>query len=206
MATATAEHLPVRTREATRVRRADILDAALECFTRSGFEGTTMEDIRAESGASIGSIYHHFGGKEQLAAALHLEGLADYQESFVRALSGSAAAERAVKGVVRNHLRWVARNPKLARFMLSGREPEVARASQESLVAMNQRLIEVTRAWIEREVAAGRLRPMPTRLYYAVLIGPAHEFARQWLSDPEPRAIEKAAPLLAEAAWRAVRA
>ncbi len=33
-----------------------------------------MEDIRKLSGASIGSIYHHFANKELLARALYLEG------------------------------------------------------------------------------------------------------------------------------------
>ena len=39
-------------------RRTEILDAALRCFDHQGITATTIEDIRAESGASIGSIYH----------------------------------------------------------------------------------------------------------------------------------------------------
>ena len=46
--------------------------------------------------ASIGSIYHHFRSKEQLAAALYVEGLRDYQEgAFSPNLT--AAAERAMQ-------------------------------------------------------------------------------------------------------------
>ena len=55
-------------------RRQAILDAALACFTNKGFTETTMEDIRIRSGASTGSIYHHFSNKEMLARALYLEG------------------------------------------------------------------------------------------------------------------------------------
>jgi AcrR family transcriptional regulator len=62
-------------------RRADILAAALECFTRSGYEATRIEDIRSRSGASIGSIYHHFGSKERIAAVLHVEAIRAYQAS-----------------------------------------------------------------------------------------------------------------------------
>jgi AcrR family transcriptional regulator len=199
-ATATIERAP------RGARRDDILQAALRCFAERGYERTTMEEIRARSGASIGSIYHHFGGKEQLAAALHVEGLADYQESFARALFEESRAEDAVKAVVRNHLHWVAANRRLAAFMLSGREPEVVRASQDSIVGMNQRLIDLTREWIEGHVQAGALRPMPTRLFYAVLIGPSQEFARQWLKRRDRTALEAALEALPEAAWRAVRA
>lgn len=192
--------------ERPQARRSEILQAALACFTRLGYQRTTMEEIRAESGASIGSIYHHFGGKEQLAAALHVEGLADYQDSFLRTLERSRDAERGVTGAVRNHLRWVREHPELAAFMLAGREAEVARASREVVVEMNRRAIDAARAWIARHVEAGKLRPMPTRLFYSVLIGPSQEFARQWLSGRDARAIREAAPVLAEAAWRAVRA
>jgi AcrR family transcriptional regulator len=41
-----------------------ILDAATEVFSAHGFTAATMADIVDYSGASIGSIYHHFGGKK----------------------------------------------------------------------------------------------------------------------------------------------
>jgi len=37
-----------------------ILDAATEIFATRGFTAATMADVVAGSGASIGSIYHHF--------------------------------------------------------------------------------------------------------------------------------------------------
>ncbi len=64
-----SEHSPT-----TELRRKAILDAALSCFASKGFTETTMEDIRKISGASTGSIYHHFSNKEMLARALYLEG------------------------------------------------------------------------------------------------------------------------------------
>ena len=197
-----------RSAEAERVhrRREEIVTAALDVFTRAGYQGATIEQICAASGASVGSVYHHFGGKEQLAAALYVEGLADYQESFRRALRDGKDAEGTIKRIVQNHLRWVARNPSLAAFLLSTREAEVAKASNEALTAMNRQVIAETRAWVDRHVAAGAMRPMPTGLFYAVLIGPSQEFARQWVRTRNRRALEEAGRELPEAAWRAVRA
>jgi AcrR family transcriptional regulator len=65
-------------------RKREILRAALHCFTTIGFAGATLADIRVRAKASIGSIYHHFRSKEQLAAALYFKGVRDYQESFPR--------------------------------------------------------------------------------------------------------------------------
>ena len=38
-------------------RRDQIVDAALRCFSRKGFQRTSMADIIAESGLSAGAIY-----------------------------------------------------------------------------------------------------------------------------------------------------
>ena len=62
---------------ATESRRQAILQAALTFFLSKGFTNTTMDDIRQLSGASTGSIYHHFENKEMLAVALYREGRSD---------------------------------------------------------------------------------------------------------------------------------
>ena len=56
--------------DATRARRKSVLDAALDCFSEYGLEGTTVQHIQKRAECSIGSLYHHFGSKEGLAQAL----------------------------------------------------------------------------------------------------------------------------------------
>ena len=186
-------------------RRATILDAALRCFTRSGYARTSIEDVVRESGASVGSIYHHFGGKEQLAAALYTDGLADYQRGFRAELEAEHVdAEEAVRGVVAYHLRWVEGNRDLARYLFSSREAEVVEASAAELAEMNRAVFAATKRWVERW--SGELRPLPLGLLHAVLIGPSQEFARHWVAGRMKETIDEVEPALAEAAWRAVRA
>jgi AcrR family transcriptional regulator len=50
-------------------RRAQIIAAALACFTRQGYVNTTMDDIVAESGLSKGAIYWYFKSKDDLFEA-----------------------------------------------------------------------------------------------------------------------------------------
>ena len=45
-------------------RRCQILDAALVCFAKRGFHQTSMHDISAEAGISVGLIYRYFENKE----------------------------------------------------------------------------------------------------------------------------------------------
>jgi TetR/AcrR family transcriptional regulator, transcriptional repressor of aconitase len=51
-------------------RRQQILDAAIECFSRQGFHPTTMQDIIREAGLSSGAIYKYFASKEELIEAM----------------------------------------------------------------------------------------------------------------------------------------
>lgn len=48
-----------------------ILEAALVRFRQGGFTDTTMTEIVTAAHASVGSIYHHFGGKVELFDACY---------------------------------------------------------------------------------------------------------------------------------------
>jgi AcrR family transcriptional regulator len=49
--------------------RARIRDAAIACVGERGVAGTTMRDIAARSGVSLGLVTHHFRNKQALVAA-----------------------------------------------------------------------------------------------------------------------------------------
>jgi TetR/AcrR family transcriptional regulator, repressor for uid operon len=51
-------------------RRCQILDAALVCFAKRGFHQTSMHDISAEGGISVGLIYRYFENKEAVISAM----------------------------------------------------------------------------------------------------------------------------------------
>jgi AcrR family transcriptional regulator len=51
-------------------RRAQILEAALECFATRGYHTATMDDLVRASGLSKGTLYWHFSSKEEVFLAL----------------------------------------------------------------------------------------------------------------------------------------
>jgi AcrR family transcriptional regulator len=51
-------------------RRQQILDAARRCFLRDGFHTTSMQDVIAEAGLSVGAVYRYFSSKEELIRAI----------------------------------------------------------------------------------------------------------------------------------------
>ncbi|MFV0535250.1 MAG: TetR/AcrR family transcriptional regulator [Cumulibacter sp.] len=78
---------PDQPRTGTRAEamRAGLLDAAREVFVGVGYIDASVTKIVERAGASVGSLYHHFGGKPDIFIAL-------YEEHEAR-LSRSAAAE-----------------------------------------------------------------------------------------------------------------
>ncbi|WP_083738666.1 TetR/AcrR family transcriptional regulator [Mycobacterium sp. MS1601] len=64
-------HVKRRRWAKTTATQQRILDAAARVFRERGFTAATIGDVVTTSGASIGSIYHHFGGKSELFLAIH---------------------------------------------------------------------------------------------------------------------------------------
>lgn len=71
-----------RTKEAAEVTRESLIDAALTVFGRKGYSLTTLSDVAKEVGVTRGAIYWHFGGKEELYAALVQERFAQANAIF----------------------------------------------------------------------------------------------------------------------------
>ncbi len=114
-----------------------ILDAATEAFATRGYTATTMADVVAGSGASVGSIYHHFGGKRELFLAI-FEQMADAVDRRIddamrhagRHPSARPDGRRVFDLHVRAYLEAMWENRRLARVLTSGDTPagfEVAR-------------------------------------------------------------------------------
>lgn len=192
-------------RAATWERRRQILDAALRCFSDSGYEATTLGQIRERSKSSTGSIYHLFASKEEIAGAVYLDGLRAYQQGFLAALAERDGAEATVRACVEYYLSWVEANERLARFILHTRHAELVPAVRTELRGMNRVFFGAIAAIIERHVAAGRIKPMPREVFHAIVMGPAHEYVRHWLAGRRRVPLLEASRLLAQSAWDAVR-
>lgn len=181
----------------TASRKEEILEAALASFAATG--ATSIGEVRQRSGASVGSIYHHFGGVDGIAAALYVQILRGYQEGVGRALARAGGGREGVEALVRHHLRWVERNPERARFLL---QAAAARAEvEEELGELNRSLSIEVAQWVKRQP---EIREMPFEVFYAVVIGPAQELSRHWLAG-RVRSLRRLEDELAGAAWRAVR-
>jgi AcrR family transcriptional regulator len=64
-----------------------LLGAAREVFVEQGFADASIADVVQRAGSSVGSLYHHFGGKSELFIALWHEHQAAYEEAATSAVA-----------------------------------------------------------------------------------------------------------------------
>lgn len=182
-------------------RRRAILDAALKVFLEKGYGGAGIAEIRAESGASTGSIYHFFDGKAGIATALFFEAIAGWGAATARAARAEDAEGR-IRASVEGLIDWGLARPDLFRFLdemrflepLIRRNPEISGALEAGQGE--------ARALFEAQAARGEVRDLPWPVAHALILGPAYDYLRAAAVGVRAHDARR---LLSEAAWAAVR-
>lgn len=196
-------------------RRGDIADAAIDLFLDQGVAATRVEDILTAAGVSVGSFYHHFGDKLNLAATLYLEHLERFQRDLLVELDRNERTEDAVRGLVAAYLRWAGDDPRAMRYMHHCRESSVAEISEGEEARLKQDFNGRLADWLGERAATGELRELPHEHSLALWLGPAEQLIRAALDPsghaaaPDPDALvahlANAERVLADAAWEALR-
>lgn len=185
----------------TPLRRKEIIEAALACFTELGFAQTSMADIRRRSNASTGSIYHHFKSKEHLAGEVYLEGIKDYQEGFLAVLEAEHSARNGIFAVIRYHLQWVSEHPDWTRYLFQKAHAAFVASAADVFAGLNAEFMKRCARWLGGHVKAGTVRRLPPDMYVAILLGPLMEYTRLYLAGQTCTPLDHAMQELASAAW-----
>jgi len=193
------------TRATTPARRAAILDAALRCFIGQGVEATTIDDIVRASASSIGSLYHHFGNKEGVAAGLFVDGITRLNADLLRKLERCKTAEAGVRTVVTQYCDWVTAHRDIARYLLNSRDISFPPETKQQLREIHRAHIGEVFRWFAPHVREGRMKALPIDAYVPIISGPIQDYTRAWLAGQVKESPAKVKAVFADAAWNAVR-
>ena len=85
-------------------KREQILDTATKLFSQHGYHATSVQDIVASSGLSVGTIYLYFANKEEIFDALLESGLEAFSlelfSDITKDLPSNEIAERLVSTIL----------------------------------------------------------------------------------------------------------
>lgn len=189
-------------------RRSDlkrsILRTALSCFNTAGIEATTIEVIRAECDTSVGAIYHHFGNKEGLVAALFFAALDDQATLRDSYLDAAQNAEAGVLALVHSYIDWVDAQPDWARFVLQGRFAVSTGPFKEELVERNKQRNKKLFDWMRTDGRGEQFSHIPAELLLSLIIGQTENYSRAWLSQRVKNSPKHYREMLGIAAWRSI--
>lgn len=196
--------MPVKQRRGEETRRR-LLDAALTVHATHGQEGFTVQAVLAESGVSLGSLYHHFTNVDGLAAALYTRCMADLLDGIVAALERTRTPRAGIRAVVLAYLDFVATEPAKARFIHASAYASYLPTHADTIAEMKTPRMARMARWLGPHVASGAIVALPDPLTEMLLIGPVAELSRRWLNDPTID-LAKAAKLLPDRIWAALQA
>jgi AcrR family transcriptional regulator len=155
--------------------RSRVLDTALELVGRHGLAELSMDELAATAGVSRATLYRLVPGKEALFAELVrrfspfepiaavLEAMGDRRPAEVipAVAQAMAAAMDGHIGLLLQLLFEFARHP----------DPDGSRATSEDAI-QGMRTLPLVAGYLDRQMAAGRLRRMDPDLAFQALAGP----------------------------------
>lgn len=187
--------------------RERILAAALKLFVEQGYFNTNVPDLSRESKCSVGSIYHNFKNKEEVATALYAEGINSFRRALAKSLGNSNEVSDVLKTVVRSFLEFSEVNYQLSKYIWLCRHNEFMSGiiKRPTMVGFDDLGRALTKT-IKRGVREGKILPLKANIIWSILFGIPFGYVRDWLDGYNTEPPSKVGNDLAEACWRALKA
>lgn len=188
---ATAAKAPGPGRPKDLGKRAAILEAAKQLFTRHGFDGVSMDQIAAEAGVSKLTVYSHFGDKESLFSAAIRSKCEEQMPSelFVGELDGDLRTQ--LTAIARAFFALATSEESLQMHRMMMNQTAGDRHVRELFwQAGPQRVKDTFGAFLESHVAHGDLDisevPRASAQFFCLLKGELHMQMMCGLCGPQP--------------------
>lgn len=182
-----------------------LLTAALEVYATSGQSGFTVNAVTTASGVSLGSLYHHFGSFDGLAAALYIRCMEQLFDEMIAALQRTRTARTGVRALVHAYLRFTQEHPDAALFVHASAYSGYLSAHAERIRTAKAAKMTVVAEWMLPRVLSGEMAPLPGPLLEVLVMGPIAEAAHRWLASTYDMDLVEAERILPDRIWRSLQ-
>lgn len=166
------------------LRREEIAKAALELFSKRGFDGTTMAEIARKAGMGVGTLYQFFRGKEDLYLTLLEERCAELLALVEDASREEGPIEFVLDRVLKVNITFVERHKEFFRLYLSEQLStleEVRRRLGGRAEETYSKFFELFHKIIQRGIQNGELKELTSAHITRALLGILNSFFFDWL-------------------------
>jgi AcrR family transcriptional regulator len=186
--------------------RERILQASLELFVEQGYFNTNVPDISRLSRCSVGSIYHHFLNKEEIAGQLFRTGIQQFRDALSNVVDPEAPLEKNIRAIVIAFLSFAESNYLLSQYLWLARHNEFlsAKVRHPTVVGFDELGRRLTKA-IKNGIRKGEIPLVKAEVFWSIVFGIPLSFMRDWLDGYTSSSPTAAAPVLADACWAALQ-
>jgi AcrR family transcriptional regulator len=160
-------------------RRTQLLNHAARLFSESGFDQTSMRDIAAAFGILPGSLYHHFGSKEELFIAVYIAGVNRFVEKVEAAAAQFTDPWARLEAACVAHLEELLMQDSPAAAVLADRCATTSKELRKTLIKERDRYETIFKALTD---AVDLPKGVQTRYFRLGLLG-ALNWSLTWFQD-----------------------
>jgi AcrR family transcriptional regulator len=80
--------------------RKQLMSAAIDCFARLGYQGTSIDRVARDAGVTKGAVYYHFRDKEDLLFAAVKDRIGSFEKRVLAAVGPSTDAIEKLRQVI----------------------------------------------------------------------------------------------------------
>jgi AcrR family transcriptional regulator len=174
-------------------RRERIVGAAARLFAAKGVASTTVRMIGDEVGVLSGSLYHHFGSKEEMVDAIIAPYFDELLDRYHRVLTAVASPSDRLAELTRESFRSIAEHPEACEIYRNDYKYLAGVARFAYVVEATHQVQRTWLAVIDAGVAVGELRrDVDPALFYKFLRDAIWQSAR-WFKPHGPHTIDEVA-------------
>ncbi len=148
--------------------RDRIFHSAQKLFVEKGYHNTSVPDIVKDAGVSIGAVYHHYKGKEDLARCIHLHAVDEFLHRFDQLVSCKTTIKDKVFAYVDMMFVWAEEDPIMVAYLLYARPSEIF---EKCMTVCSEEGLAVVKEIIEEGMITGQLRSMDQLVAAATISG-----------------------------------
>lgn len=183
--------------------REKIMAAALQLFTQRGYFSTSVPDMAQAAQVSVGSIYHYFKDKEDVARALYLGLMAWLEDELARIARDSATAHDRCHAVMTMLFEFTESNRDAMDFMLYAKHRDFLPSERP---VCSSKPFETMREFVQEGIAKGEIRQMDVMVATSCLFGGAIRLITARLDGVLAEPLPDRLDAVWECAWRGVAA
>lgn len=183
-------------------RHIQTLRVALKLFVQKGFFNTSIQDLCAEAGVSIGFFYNHFSDKEGIARELYRHLLARMNVLLDDIEERHAGSRERCEAVLRMLFGLAEAEPEAMGFVVNARHREFL--PEEQAICSASAFVRM-RGFVFAGITEGEIREMEPMVAASLMYGSAIRMICLRLDGLVDTPIERLFDSLWEGVWRSLK-